>query len=145
MCRFRLPPDKFTTETPRHGEELLREQEITGRIIGAAIEVHRILGPGLLESIYEECLCYELNLQGLNFERQVALPVQYKGVILDSIYRLDVVVEKRVILELKAVEELSGIYEAQLLTYMKLSGIGVGLLINFNCPVLKDGIVRRVL
>ncbi|MGH2566845.1 MAG: GxxExxY protein [Bacteroidota bacterium] len=120
------------------------ENELTGKIIGAAIEVHRILGPGLLESSYEEPFCYELSELGLHFERQLALPVLYKRVKLDCGYRLDVVVEKSVIVELKSVESLLPIHQAQLLTYLRLSGLSVGLLINFNVAVLKDGIKRLV-
>ena len=117
---------------------------LTGRVIGAAIEVHRHLGPGLLESTYEECLCWELNELGLAVQRQVPLPVVYKGVKLDCGYRLDVVVEASLILELKTVEALLAIHEAQLLTYLKLSGIHKGLLLNFDTAVLRDGIVRMV-
>ena len=118
--------------------------QLTGQIIGAAIEVHRALGPGLLESAYEECLCRELSLQGLSYERQKELPVTYKGVRLDCGYRLDIVVSKRVIVELKACARLESVHQAQLLTYLKLTGIKYGLLINFNVPVLKDGIKRMV-
>jgi GxxExxY protein len=118
---------------------------LTERIIGFAIEVHRQLGPGLLESAYEECLCYELQQSGLTFRRQVPLPVVYKAVRLDCGYRIDVVVEERVILELKTVERLIPVHEAQLLTYLKLSGMRIGLLLNFNSPVLKDGMRRMVL
>lgn len=120
-------------------------KEITEKIIGAAIEVHKAIGPGLLESAYEECLACELHLRKLHFERQVALPVTYKGVRLDCGYRLDFLVEKAVVLELKAVESLEPIHEAQVLTYLKLGGWTVGLLINFNKPVLKHGIKRIVL
>jgi GxxExxY protein len=118
--------------------------QITEAIIGAAIEVHRVVGPGLLESAYEECLCHELSLRGIPFQRQVPLPVNYKGVRLDCGYRLDLVVAGQVIVELKAVEMLQPIHEAQLLTYLKLSRHKIGLLINFNVPLLKDGIVRRI-
>jgi GxxExxY protein len=118
--------------------------EITGKIIQSAIEVHKHLGPGLLESVYEECLCHELYLMGLSFERQKNLPVEYKDIKLDCGYRLDLVVEKQVIVEIKAVEKLLPIYEAQVLTYLKLSGLRVGLLINFNCPVLKEGLKRLI-
>lgn len=117
----------------------------TEQIIGAAIEVHRALGPGLLESAYEECLCHELNLRKIPFERQKPLPVEYKGVKLDCGYRLDLLVDNSVVVELKAVETIEPIHEAQLLTYLKLGGWRLGLLINFNVPVLKDGIRRRVL
>lgn len=115
---------------------------LTEKIIGFAIEVHRHLGPGLLESAYEECLCYELTQSALVFRRQVPLPVLYKGVRLECGYRLDIVVENQVILEIKSVEHLLSIHDAQVLTYMKLSGIPTGLLLNFNTPVLKDGLRR---
>jgi len=118
---------------------------LTQRIIGFAIEVHRQLGPGLLESAYEECVCYELRQAGLVFQRQVPLPVIYKAVRLDRGYRVDVVVENAVILELKTVERLIPVHEAQLLTYLRLSGLRTGLLLNFNSPVLRDGIRRMVL
>jgi GxxExxY protein len=118
---------------------------LTEKIIGFAIEVHRQLGPGLLESAYEECLCYELRQSGLVFRRQVPLPVVYKAIRLDCGYRIDIVVEERVILELKTVERLIPVHDAQLLTYLKLSGVRIGLLLNFNAPVLKDGIRRMVL
>jgi len=124
---------------------MLIEEQLTKAIIGAAIEVHRELGPGLLESAYEECFCYELHLRGLNFERQVELPVAYKGLKLDCGYRLDIVVENSVLLELKSIEQILPVHHAQLLTYLRLSEKKVGLLINFNVGVLKNGIVRRVL
>lgn len=123
----------------------LLEADLTERIIGGAIEVHSALGPGLLESAYESCLCHELRLQGISFRRQVPQEVIYKGMTLDCGYRLDLIVEERVVLELKAVERLVPIHEAQLITYLRLSGIKVGLLMNFNIPALRDGIVRRVL
>ena len=107
--------------------------------------MHRHLGPGLLESAYEECLCHELHLKGLSFERQVDLPVSYKGVSLSCGYKIDLVVQQEVILELKTVERLLPIHEAQLLTYLKLTGKHVGLLINFNTALLTRGIIRRVL
>jgi GxxExxY protein len=116
--------------------------ELSSKIIGAAIEVHKTLGPGLLESAYEECLAHELYLRGLVFERQKPVPVKYKGINLDCGYRLDLVVENRIILELKACNQIEPIHEAQLLTYLKLTGIQLGLLLNFNVPVLRDGIVR---
>jgi len=116
--------------------------ELTGKVIGAAIEVHKALGPGLLESAYEECLCHEFKLRHFPFERQKELPIEYKGMKLDCGYRLDIVVWSRIILELKSCSELQPIHEAQLLTYLKLTGLKVGLLINFNVPVLKDGIKR---
>jgi GxxExxY protein len=118
---------------------------LTEKIIGFAIEVHRHLGPGLLESTYEECLCHELGQNSVGFQQQVPLPVVYKSVRLDCGYRIDIVVENRVILELNTVERLMPIHEAQVLTYMKLSGIRTGLLLNFNTAVLKDGIRRLML
>ena len=118
--------------------------KLSSKIIGAAIEVHQILGPGLLESAYEECLCKELGLRGLSFERQRPLPLEYKGDKLDCGYRLDVVVENGIILELKACEEIEPIHKAQLLTYLKLSKLSLGLLLNFNVPLMRDGIVRVV-
>ncbi|MGR3178481.1 MAG: GxxExxY protein [Candidatus Anammoxibacter sp.] len=121
-----------------------KSDELSNRIIGAAIEVHRTLGSGLLESAYEECLCYELKLKSISFERQNSLPVTYKGVHLDCGYRLDILVEKLVIVELKTVEDIEPIHEAQLLTYLKLSDLWLGILINFNVPVLKEGIRRIV-
>ena len=121
-----------------------QENEITEAVIGAAIEVHRHLGPGLLESAYEQCLCYELNRSGLAFECQVHLPVDYKGLRLDCGYRLDLLVEGAVIVEIKAVEELVPIHEAQLLTYLRASQKTVGLLINFNVAMLRDGLKRIV-
>ena len=124
---------------------MLIAEELTERIIGAAIEVHRALGPGLLESAYEQCLCHELALRGLRFRRQVDLPVNYKGVHLDCGYRLDIVVEEQVIIELKSVDATAPIHEAQLVTYLRLSGKRVGLMINFNVKLLIDGITRRAL
>lgn len=121
------------------------EQDLTRRIIGAAIEVHRVLGPGLLEAVYQACLARELDLRGLAYQQQKPLPVEYKGAKLDCGYRLDFVVEGKVIVELKAVEALTPVHEAQLLTYLRLGNCRVGLLINCNVPVLKDGIKRRVL
>ncbi len=119
--------------------------KVTEAVIGAAIEVHKALGPGLLESAYEECLCRELELRGVSFKRQVPLPVTYKGIDLDCGYRLDILVEDLVVIEIKTVEEVLPIHEAQLLTYLKLGGWQVGLIINFNVPLLKQGIFRRVL
>ena len=117
-------------------------RDLTEQIVGASIEVHRHLGPGLLESAYEECLCRELYLRNLPFKRQVSLPVVYKEVHLDCGYQLDIIVDEKVIVELKAVEQLLSIHEAQLLTYLKLGGYKIGLLINFNAALLKDGIRR---
>ncbi len=116
--------------------------ELTSKVINAAIEVHKSLGPGLLESAYEECLCRELDLREIRYERQKDLPIQYKGITLNCGYRLDMVVEGKLILELKACSALEPIHEAQLLTYLKLAGFKIGLLINFNVPVLKMGIRR---
>ncbi|MGB9872512.1 MAG: GxxExxY protein, partial [Anaerolineae bacterium] len=121
-----------------------RLDRITEAIIGAAIEVHRALGPGLLESAYEACLAFELAQQGLKVEQQKPLPVIYKEVRLDCGYRLDLLVEGAVIVEIKAVDHLAPIHQAQLLSYLKLSGCKVGLLINFNVQVLKEGIKRVV-
>jgi GxxExxY protein len=121
---------------------VLIEGEKTGRIIGAAIEVHRNLGPGLLESTYEECLLYELNELGFSTQRQVELPIIYKGEELESKYRLDVLVDNQIIIELKACKKLEPIHEAQILTYLKMANLRYGLLINFNVPVLKQGLKR---
>lgn len=124
---------------------MLLNEQLTGRVIAAAIEVHRVLGPGLLESAYESCLCRELELAGLAYERQRALPVSYKDVRLDCGYHMDVVVAGEVVVELKSCERLLPVHSAQLLTYLPLGGFHVGLLINFNVPLLKDGIKRLVL
>ena len=124
---------------------MLVEGKLTEAIRGALIEVHRALGPGLLESAYEMCLCHELTLRGLSFRRQVELPVAYKGTLLDCGYRMDLIVEERVMLELKCVDALHPIHRAQVLTYLKLSGIQVALLVNFNVPLMIDGIERIVL
>jgi GxxExxY protein len=123
----------------------MHTNEITHEIIGAALEVHRQLGPGLLESAYEECLSYELNLRKIPFMRQVPLPLSYKGKRLDCGYRLDMVVSDAVVVEIKAIESILPIHEAQLLSYLKIGGWKVGLLLNFNVAVLKEGIRRRVL
>ena len=118
--------------------------KITSAVIGAAIEVHRHLGPGLLESAYDECLSREMAIRAIPFERQYPLPVEYKGIRLDCGYRLDYLVAKQVVLELKAVETILPVHEAQLLTYLQLGGWHVGLLINFNVEILKNGITRKV-
>ena len=123
----------------------LLEKELTDKIIGAAIEVHKMLGPGLLESAYQVCLEHESTLRDIPFEHLVDLPLNYKGINLDADYVIDLIYDKRVIVELKVVERVIPVHEAQLLTYMKLTGIRVGLLINSNVPVLKDGLYRRVL
>jgi GxxExxY protein len=125
--------------------ESMNVNELTETVIGAAIEVHRALGPGLLESAYEICLCRELSLCEVPFACQQPIPVEYKGVKLDCGYRADVVVDSCLLVEVKAVEELHPIHEAQLLSYLKLGGWRVGLLINFNVRLLKNGIRRRVL
>jgi GxxExxY protein len=119
--------------------------ELTETVIGSAIEVHRALGPGLLESAYVECLCRELSLRGLSFVRELPLPLEYKGIRLDCGYRIDLLVADRLVVEVKAVEKLIPVHEAQLLTYLRLGGWKIGLLINFNHPVLKQGIRRLVL
>jgi GxxExxY protein len=118
--------------------------DLTGEVIGAAIEVHKHLGPGLLESAYEECLCYELRSREIAYERQKPLPINYKQVRLDCGYRRDLVVEGKIILELKSCEKIEDIHKAQLLTYLKLSNLKLGLIFNFNVPVMKEGIVRLV-
>ncbi|MGD0397838.1 MAG: GxxExxY protein [Syntrophobacteraceae bacterium] len=118
---------------------------ITERIIEAAIEVHKVLGPGLMESAYEECLCRELALRGIGVERQLPLPVEYKGARLDCAYRVDLLVEQSVVVEIKSVSSIEPIHEAQLLTYLKLGGWKLGLIVNFNVPVLKDGIRRGIM
>jgi GxxExxY protein len=131
-------------EISKHRESLERDSR-TEPIIGAAIEVHKQLGPGLLESTYEECLCHEFQWRRIRFQRQVELPVIYKGLKLDCGYRIDLVVDETVVVELKAVEQLLPVHEAQLLTYLRLARKPVGLLANFNVPLLKDGIRRRVI
>ena len=118
--------------------------ELTEAIIGAAMEVHRTLGPGLLESTYEMCLCRELAIRGIRFERQVPIPVEYKGVKLDCGYRADIVIDGTILLEIKAIDSLLPIHDAQLLSYLKLAGWKIGLLINFNVELLKNGLRRRV-
>ena len=118
------------------------ENIISEKIIGCAIEVHRILGPGLLESVYEECLCKELELNNISFKRQDKLPLKYKGMNVDCGYRIDLIVENKVIVELKSVEKILPVHEAQLLTYLKLTSLRLGLLINFNEPILKQGLKR---
>jgi GxxExxY protein len=118
--------------------------ELSSKIIGAAIEVHKALGPGLLESAYEECMCHELRLRGISFERQKPVPIVFKGKELDCGYRLDIVVENAIILELKSCENIQPIHRAQLLTYLKLTTLQLELLLNFNTAFIKDGIVRIV-
>ena len=123
----------------------MKFDDLSNKVIGCALRVHRELGPGLLESTYEQCLCYEFTKAGIQFEQQKALPVKYQDVMIDCGYRIDILVEGKLIIELKSVESLQRIHEAQLLTYMKLSGCSVGLLINFNSILLRDGIKRMVL
>ena len=123
----------------------MKFDELSNKVLGCAIEVHRELGPGLLESTYEQCLAYELNRAEIPFRLQVELPVEYKQIKLDCGYRIDVFVDDRLIVELKSVDQLLKIHEAQILTYMKLSEVKVGLLINFNVEVLKKGVKRFVL
>jgi GxxExxY protein len=130
---------------PALDESNLIEGALTKEIIGAAIEVHRHLGPGLLESAYEICLCHELAQRGVAFRRQVEIPVLYKGVSLDCGYKLDILVDERVILELKAVEAILPVHEAQLLTYLRLSQRRVGFILNFHVPQMRKGILRKVL
>jgi GxxExxY protein len=119
--------------------------ELSNRVIGCALEVHRELGPGLLESTYEQCLAHELKLNGIRFRLQHPLKVEYKGMHLDCGYRVDLLIDDKLIIELKSVEQIKGIHEAQLLTYMKLAGVKTGLLMNFNVMRLKSGIKRFVL
>lgn len=122
----------------------LQSEELTKEVIAAAIEVHRHLGPGLLESAYEACLAHELTLRKITYEKQKSLPVFYKGIELDCGYRMDLVVDSRVIVELKCVEKIAPVHEAQLLTYLRLAGIRVGLILNFHAPRLMDGFKRLV-
>ena len=124
---------------------LTGDRDLTDRVIGLAIDVHRYLGPGLLESAYEECLSFELREAGVEHRRQVPLPVVYKDVRLDCGYRIDIVVRQQLIIEIKAIERIVPVHEAQILTYLRLSGYKVGLLLNFNSVVLKDGLRRFVL
>jgi GxxExxY protein len=123
----------------------MNDNDITREIIGAAMEVHRLLGPGLLESAYEECLSRELQLRRLKVERQKPIPLVYKDVKLECGYRLDLLVESRIVVELKSVEAFAPVHEAIILTYIRLSGLRLGLLLNFNVPVLKDGIKRYII
>jgi GxxExxY protein len=125
--------------------DLAELNELTKQIIGAAIEVHRHLGPGLLESTYETCLAYELRQLGLSFGRQKALPLVYKEIRLDQGYRIDLLVERKVVVEIKVVEQIAPVHEAQVLSYLKLSGCRIGLLLNFNVKLLKNGIRRLII
>ena len=124
---------------------MLVDEELSEQIIGAAIEVHRATGPGLLESAYQAFLAHEFTLRGIRFAKEVPLPVVYKGVRLDCGYRMDFVIEDRIILEVKAVEKLIAVHEAQLLTYLKITGMRVGLMINFNSAAIRNSLIRRVL
>jgi GxxExxY protein len=135
----------LTAEVAEHAETVKAWNELTEAIIGAAMEVHRMLGPGLLESTYEMCLCRELSIREISFQRQIPIPVQYKGVKLECGYRADIVVAGSILIEIKAIDSLLPIHEAQLLSYLKLGGWKIGLLINFNVQLLKHGIRRRVL
>jgi GxxExxY protein len=135
----------LTTEVTENTEAIKNAKDLTEIVIGCAIEVHRALGPGLLESAYEICLCRELGLRGIHFERQVAIPVEFKGVKLDCGYRADLIVRGKILVEIKAVDQLAPIHDAQLLSYLKLSGLKVGLLINFNERMLTHGVRRKVL
>jgi GxxExxY protein len=128
----------------REGSRLLYA-DLTGEVIAAAIDVHRELGPGLLESAYQACMCHELARRHLDFRSEVALPVEYKGIHLDCGYRMDLIVGGKVAIELKAIEKILPIHQAQFLTYLRLSGMRVGLLINFNVRMLRQGILRRVI
>ena len=124
---------------------MLYDETLTEPILGAAIEVHRALGPGLLESAYEHCLCHELSLRSIPFRRQVDLPVPYKGLHLESGYRLDVLVRDAVVVEVKAVEHVTALHHQQLLTYLRLGGYPIGLLLNFNVRSLRNGMFRKIL
>ena len=137
-----LEKGSAVTNSMRRTDVASAMNNLTERVIGAAIEVHRHLGPGLLESVYEVCLCQQLALDGIRFERQLAIPFAYKGVQLDAGYRLDVVVEQQIVLELKSVEQLLPIHDAQVITYLKLTGLPLGLLINFNVAALARGVKR---
>ena len=141
-----MPSSIFTAENAESAEMTEKElfDQVTEKIIGAAIEVHRALGPGLLESAYEACLAFELSDRGLKVETQKPLPVVYRGVKLDCGYRLDLLVDDSVIVEIKAVDHLAPIHQAQLLSYLKLSGCKVGLLLNFNVKMLRQGVSRVV-
>ncbi len=119
--------------------------ELSNRVIGCAIEVHKALGPGLLESAYQQCLCHELRLNGINFQIEKPLPIDYKGCHLDCGYRIDILVEDEIIIELKSVEQLNKVHDAQILSYMKLANIKQGFLINFNATLLKNGLKSFVL
>lgn len=133
----------FTTEAQRHGDFSLNE--ISGNVVDCAFRVHKNLGPGLLESIYEDALCYEFKKRGIQHERQKALKVPYDDTFLDTLFRLDLIVEGKIVVELKCVDKLSPVHEAQILTYLKITKLKLGLLFNFNTPLIKDGIRRIIL
>jgi GxxExxY protein len=137
--------DSIIGENAEINGEIMQNAELTKQVIGAAIEVHKHWGPGLLENIYERSLCHELRLREVEFESQVELPLVYKGEEVGESLRLDIIVNDSVVVELKSVKSLEPIHEAQLLTYMKLTGCKIGLLINFNVPILVDGVKRMVL
>lgn len=130
----------MNAETQRRREPL---NELSSQVIGAAIDVHQALGPGLLESAYEMALCYELGLRGLSFERQKTVPLVYKGVAIEPGFRLDLMIENQLVVELKAIDKLAELHEVQVLTYLRLTDKRLGLLINFNVPLLAQG-VRRI-
>jgi GxxExxY protein len=138
-------PDQIGSVEGALGRPSLLYEELTRKIIYAAIDVHRVLGPGLLESAYQACLCHELSLRHVPWQAEVALPVPYKGIRLDCGYRMDFVVDGCVALELKSVEKILPIHQSQLMTYLRLSGLRVGLWINFNVEVLRRGVIRRVI
>ncbi len=125
--------------------DILVENQLSNRVIGLAIEIHRNLGPGLLESAYEQCFCHELKMHGIRFENQVEIPLVYKGLNLDCVYRADLIVEKKLVLEIKAVASIEPIHEAQLITYLKLTYLKLGLILNFNERYLKDGVKRIIM
>jgi len=133
----------LTTEAQRHREDDLNE--LSGLIVDCAFRVHKIMGPGLLESIYEEALCHELQKRAIKFDRQKALGVPYDDIILNTQFRLDLVVENKIVVELKCVERIIPLFDAQLLTYLKITGFKLGLLFNFNSALMKDGIRRVIL
>ncbi len=133
----------MTTQPQRHRDT--EKDPLTGEIIAAAIEVHKAMGPGLLESVYEDCLCHELKLRGVAFRRQVPVPLSYKGLKLDAMYRIDILVEEQVIVELKATDKMLPVFRAQVLSYLRLTGKRVALLINFHEPYVAGGIERLVL
>jgi len=146
LCAFVVnEPDMIPTATATRFDPITADVEaLAASVVDAAFQVHKALGPGLLESVYETCLCYELNQRRIPFKSQVALPIHYNGLTLDNGLRLDMLIDGKLIVELKAVEKMQSLYNAQLLTYLKLSGLRLGLLINFNTALIKDGIKRIV-